>query len=61
MTNDNRINTSVNMGLIEILEDKQRENGVVIHNSFLESLEEDKIERILRRDIDKDCFNYMIY
>lgn len=60
LTKDNRIAEREGIGLDVMLQDMRNKNGTVIHNSFLESLEEDKLERILRQDVDMDHFNYMI-
>ena len=60
LTKDNRIAEREGIGLDIVLENMRRKNGTVIHNSFLESLEEDKMERILRQDVEMDRFNYMI-
>jgi hypothetical protein len=60
LTKDNRIAEREGIGLDVILQNMRNKNGAVIHNSFLECLEEDKMERILRQDVDMDRFNYMI-
>ena len=51
LTKDNRIAERDGTGLDIILQNMRNKNGVVIHNSFLECLEEDKMERMLRHQV----------